>query len=91
MVAYAAQSQPAKPTQGSTASMPTLAVIVADDTATIKQTTKTSNNGNIKYDTRTKIITKMDTNCIRTFCIKGTYGKFIIMLFTAIGFGDSGP
>lgn len=29
-----------------------LAVIVADDTATIKQTTKTINNGNIKYDTR---------------------------------------
>lgn len=50
---------------------------------------KTIKRTNLNYDRRQKTITKMDTYSIRTYFINGTYGKFIIMLFTAIGSGDS--
>ena len=54
-----------------------------------KQQTEINNLNIFNYDRRTKIITKMNTHRIRTFCINGSYGKFIIMVFAAIGFGDS--
>lgn len=40
---------------------------------------------NLKYDNKnTKDIAKLDTNCIRTFCINGNWRKCLIILFTAI-------